>query len=438
MWTRRSLCTAAAAAGAGILSVLASPVRAAKALAKKKQETLEDLKDLDLGAAGPMVGDVSSRAASIWMYSPAGAAVRVTASPRDGDRKLTARLRRYDMADLQVRGQAWAATFSDLEPSTAYDFDVALDGQVAPEHRGSFTSAPKQGEPTRFRVALTSCMKHFQPQTSWPLLLADQPDLHLTLGDTVYVDTTDPVFQWRHHLRYRRLPEFAAVMRSMPNYAVWDDHDYGPNNSDGTAPGKQRSLASWKRLWINPGFGTRDTPGAFFQFARGDVDFFVCDVRYHRTPNKAPDNEHKTMLGEGQFQWLIDGLRQSQARFKVVAFGCTLERGEHDGWKIYTHARHQFFDAIRTNRIDGVVCFTGSPHNSFAEVHPESDRVGYPLVEVISSGIANSKTLSYATIDFDTTISDPAMAVRIVDGTGKVRETHQWTLAQLSHRDTSS
>ena len=32
--------------------------------------------------------------------------------------------------------------------------------------------------------------------------------------------------------------EFANVLRQVPTYAIWDDHDYGPNNSDGTAKGK--------------------------------------------------------------------------------------------------------------------------------------------------------------------------------------------------------
>ena len=63
--------------------------------------------------------------------------------------------------------------------------------------------------------------------------------------------------------------------------------------------------------------------------------------------------------------------------------------------------------------------------------HQESDRVGYPLVEVISSGVANSKTLSYATVDFDTKTEDPSVTVRVVHGDGKVHGEKTWKLSEL-------
>jgi hypothetical protein len=100
---------------------------------------------------------------------------------------------------------------------------------------------------------------------------------------------------------------------------------------------------------------------------------------------------------------------------------------------VYTHARHQFFDGVNENKIPGVVYFSGSLHNSLVWEHHESDRVGYPLVEVISSGIANGKRLGYATIDFDTTLDDPTMTVRIVRGSNRGRRNGTWRLSQLSH-----
>ena len=77
------------------------------------------------------------------------------------------------------------------------------------------------------------------------------------------------------------------------------------------------------------------------------------------------------------------------------------------------------------------VYMSGDIHRSLVWEHPESERVGYPLVEVISSGIANSKTLSYATVDFDTTVDDPTMHVRIVLGDGTISQERTWKLSQL-------
>lgn len=77
---------------------------------------------------------------------------------------------------------------------------------------------------------------------------------------------------------------------------------------------------------------------------------------------------------------------------------------------------------------------SGDVHESYVREHHESDRVGYPLVEVISSGVANSKTRSFATVDFDTTRKDPSVRVRIVYGDGTVRSDTTWKLSQLDSR----
>jgi alkaline phosphatase D len=282
-------------------------------------------------------------------------------------------------------------------------------------------------------------MKIRRPQGSWNLLLAEQPDFHLTVGDTHYADTTDPTVQLKHHVTYRRVKEFANVLRQVPTYAIWDDHDYGPNNSDGTAKGKEFSLAGWKQAWANPKLGTADTPGAFFKFSRGDVDFFVVDSRYHRSPNEDQDDEKKRMLGDAQFEWLINGLKNSKARFKMIISGSTLHHSKVDGWRIYTFSRHRLFDAIKENEISGAMYVSGDVHQSLVWEHHESDRVGYPMIEIVSSGISNGggkekNDLSFATIDFDTTVEDPTARVRIIYGSGKKVNTDKtWKLSQLTH-----
>ena len=382
--------------------------------------------------AGPMVGHVSDSAAGLWMHASRDSAVTVRYWKEDDPATVSeTSFEVFDDSVAKGAGHPLQVTLNQLEPNRRYRYAVAVGGKADPAWEGSFGTAPEDGESSAFRVAVTSCMKIGQPQASWYLLLAQNPDLHLTLGDTHYADTTDPAIQLDHHVRYRREPFHATVLRNIPTYSIWDDHDYGPNNSDGTAEGKERSLAGWKQFWMNPGAGTEEVPGAFYRFTRGEVEFFAVDGRYHRSPDKAPDDENKRMLGDGQFQWLIDGLAASKAKFKVIFSGSTLEDSRVDGWRIYTFARHRLFDSIREKGISGVVYLSGDMHYSRVWEHPESERVGYPLVEVISSGIANSKTLSFATLDFDTSLDDPSMRVRIVHGDGTVRDDKTWPLSQL-------
>lgn len=420
------------------LSSLAALVRTCfgPLFATSSKALAQALKDADSLTAGPLIGHTTANASLIWMYTPKDVHLQVRyATDLQATAVKQAKVEPIPIDDLDLRGQAWKATLTDLKPLTRYEFEVALNGKVTPEHQGAFRTSPIVGQSAKFRLGITSCMKIEKPQTSWPLFLKDEPDLHLTLGDTVYADTTNPTIQWQHHLRYRQSPEFASVIRAMPTYSMWDDHDYADNNSDGKAKGKENSLSGWKRVWLNPGAGTEELPGAFYRFSWGDVDFFLADGRYYRSSNKAKDKKKKTMLGKEQFMWLVDGLKSSKAKFKIVASGSTLHHSEHDGWRKFTQARHDFFDVIKANNISGVVYLSGSLHQSLVWEHHESKRVGYPMVEVISSGIANSKKLGYALIDFDTTLDDPKMKVRIVNGTkkGKAKTKGTWRLSELSH-----
>lgn len=389
--------------------------------------------------AGPLIGNVTPTSATIWLFSARDARCEAFVSP-DPETLFntpTPFIHEFGPVDKpagKFEGTIQFATLGELAPDTMYHYGVKMDGKTAETLKGSFRTPPLPGTPHKFRMVLTSCMKHGQPQESWNLVRSEKPHLHLTVGDTQYSDSTDPSVQWKHHLRYRRVPEFAAVIRNIPTLAMWDDHDYGPNNSDGTAAGKERSLAGWKQFWANPAAGTDRTPGAFFRFNWGEIDFFVVDGRYHRSPDNAPDDAEKRMLGDAQFNWLLEGLKASRAKFKVIASGSTLNHSKSDGWRIYTFARHRLFDAIRANRIDGVVYMSGDIHNSLVWQHPESNRVGYPLVEVISSGVANSKNLSFAAIDFDTTADDPSMRVRIIMGNRSIPVDRTWKLSQISHR----
>jgi alkaline phosphatase D len=386
--------------------------------------------------AGPLSGDVRANQVTLWMYGPLKSKCTYSyhAIGASGTDKKTGDLKPISNQAAKGMGQIFKSTLVGLLPNTDYHYQISINGKSSPDWKGSFKTAPLEGTPTAFRMAITSCMHIKRAQRSWNLLLAEQPDLHLTVGDTHYADTTDPTIQLQHHVAYRRKKEFANVLRQVPTYAIWDDHDYGPNNSDGTAEGKEFSLAGWKQAWPNPASGTPDTPGAFFKFSRGDVDFFVVDGRYHRSPNELPDNDKKRMMGDAQFEWLLNGLKNSKAKFKIIASGSVLHHSKVDGWRIFTFSRHRLFDAIKKNKISGVMYIGGDMHRSLVWQHHESDRVGYPIIEIMSSGITNGKDLSFATIDFDTTMDDPTARVRIIYGKGKKVHTDKtWKLSQLTH-----
>lgn len=378
---------------------------------------------------GPMVGQVTDRSAQIWAFESAHAKIEVRFHPEgspDGARLVA-------MSTREEENFASRALLEGLTAQTAYAYQLLVNGRTEPVWQGRFTTAPGSGRASRFSVGVSSCMHaEKQPvQSSWYLMLAQNPALHLLLGDNVYADTTDREMLWAKHLQQRSVSEFAAVMRNVPTYAIWDDHDFGPNNSDGTEPGKAMSLRTFSELFALPTLGTPETPGAYYKFSWGDVDFFMLDGRYHRSPNAAPDDDQKRLLGDGQMRWLEEQLIASRAKFKILACGSTLKLSPNDGWRLFSFERKRLFKAIMGNRVSGVLFLSGDVHLCTLQTHGADETGGYPLLELISSGIANSTTRGFAMLDFDTTLLDPIVRLRIIHGDATTRLDRTVRLSEL-------
>ena len=116
----------------------------------------------------------------------------------------------------------------------------------------------------------------------------EKPDLMLWLGDNTYLREADWYSRTGIIHRYthtRNVEEMQALLASTSNYAIWDDHDYGPNDSDHTFRNKQMTLRAFQLFWGNPTYGLEDNGGITSSFEWGDAEFFLLDNRYFRTPN---------------------------------------------------------------------------------------------------------------------------------------------------------
>jgi alkaline phosphatase D len=277
-------------------------------------------------------------------------------------------------------------------------------------------------------------MKPSFPGVSFAHLRAEAPDLHLLLGDNAYHDSTRREVIWAEHRAMRAVPELAALLRNVPTYAIWDDHDFAGDDTDGGKEGKHRSLACFRELFANPSYGLPDEAGIFTRFSWGDVDVFLLDVRFHRCPNKAADGPEKRMLGPRQMAWLADGLAASTAVFKVVASGSVLDADERDTWRDFPSDRARLFRILAERRVGGVVFATGDLHYCKVQVHPPERTGTYGVPEVISSGIANSHDLGFAVLEADTRPADPVLTVRLMDKARVVRHEQRFLRSALEPR----
>ncbi len=150
-----------------------------------------------------------------------------------------------------------------------------------------------------------------------------KPDLMIWLGDNVYLREADWYTRtgiFHRHTHDRSIPELQPLLAATHHYAIWDDHDYGPNDSDGTWINKDIAHEAFEAFWGNPTFGLPGQKGCTTQFQYADVDFFLLDNRYFRTPNNCKSCSC-TILGREQMDWLRGALAASLAPYKVVAMG---------------------------------------------------------------------------------------------------------------------
>ncbi len=347
--------------------------------------------------AGPMLADVTHRGAAIWVQAQGALEVTVRATPVDRSSVLEASSSTYSDGTATVR-------LFGMKPGMTYDYIVALDGQpIDLEGETQFQTQELwqwRTDPPTFTAAIGSCYYsndapfdrpgdgYGGPTSIFREIDALSPDLMLWLGDNTYLREVDWWSPEGIDYRYRQARsarDLQPLLAGTAHYATWDDHDYGPNDSDRSYVLKDDALDTFKRFWPSATRGIDGVPGVFTHFQWADVDFFMLDDRYHRSPNDAPDGE-QTILGRVQLQWLLDALTSSQAPFKVIANGGQI-LNPIDVFETYSAiapAERQFLlDEITRREIDGVVMLSGDRHHTELM---RLERPGtYPIYEFTSS-----------------------------------------------------
>lgn len=192
----------------------------------------------------------------------------------------------------------------------------------------------------------------------------------LWLGDNVYFRESDWSSKSGMQHRYthsRHIPELKRLLANAPQYAIWDDHDFGPNNSDRSFINKELSKETFDLFWSNPTNEHPDLHGITTQFDWSDCQFFLLDNRYNRAPNDRLDGD-RTMLGTQQLEWFKEALLNSPATFKFVALGGqflnTAPVFENYSANGYDKERQEIIDFIYKHQIKNVIFLTGDRHHS--------------------------------------------------------------------------
>lgn len=347
-----------------------------------------------------MHGPAEPTSAVLWIQADAPAAVVVSWQP-EGE----AGERRVELVAGAATDNVVVARLTGLKPGTTTAYRVEAGAE---RRTGVVRAQPhweKPGAAPELSFALGSCFFLADPDPIWPgadygagfaifdAIAAQKPDAMLWLGDNVYLqqqDFYDPAAMAARYRRQRGFAPLQGLLAATSHLALWDDHDYGPNDGDASYVLKGETLKLFQRYWPNPSFGLPDAPGTFGMAHYGDVLFFLLDDRWYRSPDAWPDGPDKTMFGARQLEWLKQALVAApRSALKVVAAGGQFwpRASRFEGWHRYGAERAAFAEWLVRARIEGVVFLSGDRH--FGELVKIERPDAYPLYEFTSSPLTS-------------------------------------------------
>ncbi len=331
-------------------------------------------------SSGPMAGYATLREAALWVQLKAPGRVRFvywdSAAPNV----------RYTTAEQDaIASNVFVvhALADSVREGRRYLYELQVNGRTIPMGRElGFRTPPRESGAfgvRDIRIAFGSCSNIADPRVDVPgnvygagyeifEAIADQrPDFMLWGGDNLYFRDADWSSRTGMRQRYthdRALPQLQRLLGVTNHYAVWDDHDYGPNDVDRSWSGKSRARETFQLFWANPDYGVPGAEQAIGTSYRwGDVEVFLMDDRTYRASNnmRAGDGDY---WGAGQLRWLIGALKSSSATFKLVANGGQVlsPLTNHENMANYGRERGELLAALAQEQIDGVMFLSGDRH----------------------------------------------------------------------------
>ncbi|MCZ2343284.1 MAG: alkaline phosphatase family protein [Bacteroidales bacterium] len=312
------------------------------------------------------------------------------------------------------------------------------------------------------RIAFGSCADQDKPLPIFDTMTNAHPDLLLMLGDNIYSDIKTPrdkvdadVIK-RAYEKLASIPSWQKLRAATTLMAIWDDHDYGVNDSGSEWKFKDES----KKLMLDFFGVPADSPrrsraGAYTAAIVGPVgqrvQIILLDLRYFRTGlekarmpyghtfvngYKPTNNPDAVFLGAEQWKWLEEQL-QKPAEIRLICSGVQLISDEHpfEKWGNIPAEREKLYDLLRRTQAQGVIVLSGDRH--MAELSVDTQAIGYPLYDATSSGFnqasqtwrapeQNSKRVggmpwgnNFGLIDIDWKKPDPLISLKLMGEDGE-------------------
>ncbi len=389
---------------------------------------------------GPITGAVSPTGARIYVRTTTASTIKIELAT---DAAFTTPLAFSD-STRDWRDSSNIVDISGLAPQTTYYTRIWVNG-VLDTIRGSFKTFPTAGTKGHYSWGVLSCQE-FGTYNAFTSLYNRKPDLVLHTGDFTYPDYQIPGdhrMDWSlQQLSYRKRYKEKNMEPSLLNTA----YDYVPDNHDGAGQRDNVANLSFTKVGNTvtnivtndpvppgavenvfkgyyeyyPAYRPQDTTvGMYHNYMFGNCEIFFLDARhcgngqdstftYNPVANQwsFDPKPGQTLLGDKQFAWLMNGLKNSTADWKFIVSqvmfnrqfrkvvqvglglqsqifgfgtttgtGFTLAHSLSSNWCSYPHEQDSLINFTRQHNINDVIVLSGHVHTN---VMDNGHNAGFP------------------------------------------------------------
>ena len=326
---------------------------------------------------GDSVAQRGARASVDYMWSGGVTQTSARVSARLSADQLKVRILLADNAEFKTpkysdetttdwikNGRSVLAKFDALKADTKYYYAVEIDGTTETARHGTFRTFPDKA--ASFKFVFGSCASTGSESVVFDTIREHQPSVFMHLGDFHYenISKDDPDEFREAFGRVLSSSTQSQLYRNVPIDYIWDDHDWGPNDSDRTNPARRSAHRVYRETVPHYDLDGDEAP-LYHTFTIGRARFIVLDTRSARDPRRAV---RPSMLGAKQKQWLLEQLadasKDSALVFLVQSVPWIAATGKTaDGWAPYCDERREIAKQIDSlDLTQRLVMLSGDAH----------------------------------------------------------------------------
>ena len=331
----------------------------------------------DEDVAYVLVGGVTPHSATVAFNTFRPARVRVQYST-EAATFINARYSDYSEPNTthQFSGKV---RLDSLEPGTPYYYRLEINDTIDAfaGYSGTFTT-PQDG-PFSYKIAFGSCAVTGSSSPVFEQISQEDLLLFISTGDLHYENIDDNCASRFVQAYYRVFHSTAqaSLYRNTAFAYMWDDHDFGNNNSDGSSPCKEDAIAAYRQFVPHYPLAFDQPASPISQsFTLGRVRFLLTDLRSQKVEPRY-DGCERTRVGtnfglDTHLQWFQDQLLTARDSGQVVVWlsgipyinhegGPNYVCDEDDDWGGFPEERQWIADFVKEQRIP-ICIIAGDAH----------------------------------------------------------------------------